>query len=61
MENRDTDNTTKNNNQALSYDDVVEQIEAISIRFESYSDYPQAATNNAKRAIKWKKENGGHI
>ena len=58
MENRDTDNTTKNNNQAISYDDVVEQIEAISIRFESYSDYPQAATNNAKRAIKWKKENG---
>jgi hypothetical protein len=58
MENRDTDNTTKNNNQAMSYDDVVEQIEAISIRFESYSDYPQAATNNAKRAIKWKKENG---
>jgi hypothetical protein len=58
MENRDTDNTTKNNNQAMSYDDVLEQIEAISIRFESYSDYPQAATNNAKRAIKWKKENG---
>ena len=58
MENRDTYNTTKNNNQAISYDDVVEQIEAISIRFESYSDYPQAATNNAKRAIKWKKENG---
>ena len=58
MENRDTDNTTKNNNQAMSYDDVVEQIEAISIRFESYSDYPQAATNNAKRAVKWKKENG---
>ena len=58
MENRDTDNTTKNNNQAMTYDDVVEQIEAISIRFESYSDYPQAATNNAKRAIKWKKENG---
>jgi hypothetical protein len=58
MENRDTDNTTKNNNQDMSYDNVVEQIEAISIRFESYSDYPQAATNNAKRAIKWKKENG---
>ena len=58
MENRDTNNTTKNNNQAMSYDDVVEQIEAISIRFESYSDYPQAATNNAKRAIKWKQENG---
>jgi hypothetical protein len=27
MENRDTDNTTKNNNQAMSYDDVLEQID----------------------------------
>ncbi|QDP49691.1 MAG: putative peptidase [Prokaryotic dsDNA virus sp.] len=25
---------------------------------ESYNDYPQSATNNAKRAIKWKEENG---
>ena len=25
---------------------------------ESYTDYPQGATNNAKRAIKWKEENG---
>ena len=25
---------------------------------ETYNDYPQGATNNAKRAIKWKKENG---
>ena len=25
---------------------------------ESYSDYPQAAKNNAKRALKYKKENG---
>ncbi len=25
---------------------------------ESYSDYPQAAINNAKRAIKYKEENG---
>lgn len=25
---------------------------------ESYSDYPQSATNNAKRAIKYKEENG---
>tara|TARA_R100000654_G_scaffold71939_1_gene103322 strand:- start:1777 stop:2958 length:1182 start_codon:yes stop_codon:yes gene_type:complete len=25
---------------------------------ESYTDYPQGATNNAKRAIKYKKENG---
>jgi hypothetical protein len=25
---------------------------------ESYADYPQAASNNAKRALEWKKENG---
>lgn len=58
MENRDTTNTTKNNNQAMSYDDVLEKLEAISIKLETYNDYPQAATNNAKRARKWKEENG---
>ena len=25
---------------------------------ETYNDYPEAATNNAKRAIKYKEENG---
>jgi hypothetical protein len=25
---------------------------------ETYNDYPQGAVNNAKRAIKWKEENG---
>tara|TARA_R100001480_G_scaffold1161_3_gene3572 strand:+ start:736 stop:1614 length:879 start_codon:yes stop_codon:yes gene_type:complete len=28
------------------------------IHLESYSDYPQAAVNNAKRALKWVEENG---
>jgi len=58
MENRDTTNTTKNNNQAMSYEDVLEKLEAISIKLETYNDYPQAATNNAKKARKWKEENG---
>ena len=58
MENRDTNNTTKNNNQAMSYEDVIEKLEAISINLKSYTDYPQAATNNAKKAIKYKEENG---
>jgi len=58
MENRNTNNTTKNNNQAMSYEDVIEKLEAISINLKSYTDYPQAATNNAKRARKWKEENG---
>ena len=29
-----------------------------SIELESYNDYPEAAVNNARRALKWKKENG---
>ena len=29
-----------------------------SIELESYNDYPQGATNNAKRAIKFKEKNG---
>ena len=28
------------------------------IELESYTDYPQGATNNAKRALKWADENG---
>tara|TARA_R110001592_G_scaffold142260_1_gene364270 strand:+ start:535 stop:933 length:399 start_codon:yes stop_codon:yes gene_type:complete len=60
MENNNTTNTTKNNNQALSYDDILETLEDISINLETYNDYPEAATNNAKRAIKWKKENGSN-
>jgi hypothetical protein len=28
------------------------------IELETYNDYPQAARNNAKRALKWKEENG---
>lgn len=28
------------------------------VELQSYNDYPQGATNNAKRALKWKKENG---
>ena len=58
MENRNTTNTTKNNNKTMSYEDVLQKLEAISIDLESYTDYPQAATNNAKRARKWKEENG---
>lgn len=28
------------------------------VKLESYNDYPDSASNNAKKAIKWKKENG---
>ena len=30
----------------------------IRYTFETYNDYPQSASNNAKRAIKYKEENG---
>jgi len=30
----------------------------VDIELESYDDYPQAASNNAKRALKWAEENG---
>jgi hypothetical protein len=42
----------------MNYDEVIEKLEAISIELESYTDYPQSATNNAKRALKWVEENG---
>ena len=40
---------------------VLEEIKKLlteDVELKSYSDYPQAATNNAKRALKYKKENG---
>ena len=42
----------------MKYEDILEKLEAISIELESYSDYPKAASNNAKRARKYKEENG---
>ena len=48
----------QNNIKDMKYQDILEKLEAISIELESYSDYPQAASNNAKRARKYKEENG---
>jgi len=31
---------------------------SLELKEENYNDYPEAATNNAKRALKWKEENG---
>ena len=58
MEDRDTAYTTKIDNKIMKYDEILEKLEEISIKLETYNDYPKSATNNAKRAIKWKKENG---
>lgn len=38
----------------------IQEILSVSnnVELKTYSDYPQGAKNNAKRALKWKKENG---
>ncbi len=33
-------------------------LEKRGLEFESYNDYPESATNNAKRALEWADENG---
>ena len=39
--------------------DIEEILSAYNnVELKTYSDYPKAARNNAKRALKWKKENG---
>tara|TARA_R100000995_G_C3445216_1_gene105316 strand:+ start:58 stop:435 length:378 start_codon:yes stop_codon:yes gene_type:complete len=42
----------------MNYEDLLEHLEAVSIKFQTYTDYPKSATTNSKRAIKYKKENG---
>ena len=39
MESNNTTNTAKSNNTSLSYEDVIEKLEAISIKLESYNDF----------------------
>ena len=33
-------------------------LDSQEVELESYNDYPQGAVNNAKRALKYKEENG---
>jgi hypothetical protein len=37
---------------------LLELEDIIETDLETYNDYPKGARNNAKRALKWKKENG---
>ena len=37
---------------------LVSEGKSYNLKEETYNDYPEAATNNAKRALKWKEENG---
>ena len=39
-------------------DDDEDMDDEKSLKEETYNDYPEAASNNAKRALKWKEENG---
>lgn len=43
---------------ATLYDLEDAMLSSYGVELESYSDYPESASNNAKRALKWKKENG---
>ena len=42
----------------MKYKELLEKLESISIKLETYNYYPKSATNNAKRALKWVDENG---
>ena len=53
MENNNTTNTAKNNNKAMTYEDVLVKLEAISIKLETYNDYPESASNNACKVLRW--------
>jgi len=37
---------------------LAQESKEVSTKEETYNDYPEAATNNAKRALKYKEENG---
>lgn len=39
-------------------DELLSKIKDVIVQLESYSDYPQSATNNAKRALEWAEKNG---
>ena len=42
----------------MTYDDLLKKLEAISIKLESYNDYPESASNNAKKVLRWRDEHG---
>mgnify|MGYP003129271199 CR=1 FL=1 len=58
MENNNKFNTAQDNDKDIKHPEVIELLDQMSVKLESYNDYPESATNNAKRARKWKEENG---
>ena len=56
-----SDNFTTVKDEEVEASEILEQIKDMlseDVELKSYSDYPQEAVNNAKRAIKWKEDNG---
>jgi len=45
----------------MNYEDLLEKLEEISIKFKTYNDYPQSATNNAKKVLRWREEHGDEV
>jgi len=45
----------------MNYEDILEKLEEISIKLKTYNDYPQSATNNAKKVLKWREEHGDEV
>ena len=45
----------------MNYEDILEKLEEISIKFKTYNDYPQSATNNAKKVLRWREEHGDAV
>jgi len=45
----------------MNYEDILEKLEEISIKFKTYNDYPQSATNNAKKVLKWREEHKDEV
>jgi len=37
----------------MNYEDLIEKLEAISIELETYNDYPDSASNNACKVLRW--------
>ena len=42
----------------MDYNELLEKLEAISIKFETYNDYPESASNNACKVLRWIDEHG---
>ena len=39
-------------------ENILTKLEAIKVQFESYNDYPESASNNAKKVLRWRDEHG---